>query len=78
MCEFPTKFGPCQQETEGTCVYHRRFHDPGFRPDDYYHKKVVTGQVQPVETYLTPTELNATMRGRRRADGRRLDQYTID
>lgn len=47
-------------------------------PDPYYHEKIVKGQVEPVDNYLTPREISATMVGRGHGDGRRLDHFAID
>jgi hypothetical protein len=73
-------FGRCGQppsaESEvGLCVSHQRWIDRGVTPDPAYEKKIVEGLVQPVDSYLTDTEIEAMLNGRYRGDGRRLDVY---
>lgn len=70
-----TPWGSCQQivpEEDGTCDYHRverKSHDRS------YHEKIAKNLLQPASSYLTPTEIAATLNGRYRGDGRRTDAY---
>lgn len=43
--------------------------------DRSYHEKIAKNLLQPVGTYLTESEILATMNGRYRGDERRLDVY---
>lgn len=61
-CHFPTTH-PCPQAADGDC---------------YYHTKVRAGLLEPLDAILTPAELEATMDGRFRGDGRRLDAYVTE
>jgi len=48
----------------------------GSSTDDYYHKKIATGLLQPTGGYLNVSETDTMFAGRPRNDGRRLDNYT--
>lgn len=79
-CEYESEWGPCQQEVRRPytlCPYHwRMLYLPRFRVDRAYHEKIARGLLQPADSYLTQTELDAMFRGHSRHDGRRLDHYT--
>jgi hypothetical protein len=47
----------------------------GTTPDSAYERKIATGLLQPTWDYLTPAEAHATVNGRYKGDGRRIDQY---
>lgn len=83
-CEYLSPWGRCQQrrfeqrEPGGPfhCSFHHRWNRPESEtPDPTYHRKIVEGLLEPTDDYLSDAELNATLRGRVRADGRRLDEY---
>lgn len=68
------EWGLCQQVTDALlCRFHAGALD--INADPYYHEKIVKGLVQPVSEYLLPAEINATMHGRPKGDGRRFDAY---
>lgn len=46
--------------------------------DAYYESKRLRGLLASPLDYLTDEEMNATMQGRSRGDGRRIDAYTSD
>jgi hypothetical protein len=80
LFEHPT-LGRCQQAQvqENLCHYHHRAkYEEGFRHDDYYHRKVVLGQLQPTDSYITQQELTALFKGRPRKDGRRMDAWVVE
>lgn len=43
----------------------------------YYHEKVASGLLLPLRDVLSPVEIESTMGGRPRNDGRRLDHYVL-
>ena len=47
----------------------------GTTPDRFYEEKICRGLLQPTFDYLTDSEAEATVNGRYRGDGRRLDQF---
>lgn len=47
-------------------------------PDRCYEEKIVRNLLQPTWSYLTDTEAEASVNGRYRGDGRRLDLYVTD
>jgi len=49
----------------------------GVTPDVFYERKVVLGLLIPTWDYLTEAEVDATMTGRYKGDGRRMDDYTL-
>jgi hypothetical protein len=57
---------------DGTCSYHLNHVGPH---DRSYHEKIAKNILQPADSYLSQTEIDATMNGRYRGDGRRLDPY---
>jgi len=70
------EWGRCQQPGKGIellCTYHSQGRD---RHDDYYHRKIVLGLLQPTEDYIDAVEMDTLFRGRARHDGRRLDAWT--
>lgn len=75
-CRRETRWGRCAQRAhKGTlCAFHTlwRWKNP---PDDYYHRKVVLGVIEPTGSYLSEAEANAVLDGRKRHDGRRLDLW---
>ena len=79
-CSFETEFGPCQQRPfRGGfkwCSFHIRMETEGFRPDRHYHRKLVSGLLEPTDHYISEVEMQALMDGRARNDGRRLDHWT--
>lgn len=60
------------------CSFHSHWLFVPGEPDEHYHRKVVKGLCSPTFDYLTPEEARATMAGRSRGDGRRLDAYCSD
>lgn len=78
------KWGQCQQPAwadspEGRCRSHEAWAlKPGATIDNSYHEKIVKGLLQPTWSYLSESEMEATVNGRYRGDGRRLDQYIVD
>lgn len=77
-CMRLTKWGYCRQETaagEAECSYHARRLN---RVDPYYEAKIVRNLLHPIDSYLTAPEINATIGGRKRNDGRRLDSFCSD
>ena len=71
-------WGRCQQRTHlesRKCSAHDVWDRIGATPDPYYHQKVVEGVISPTFDYLTDSEANASVKGRYRGDGRRLDQF---
>lgn len=74
-CGEVTEFGSCIQKVGGTCPFHRAYQEDGFRVDRYYHEKIVRGLLIPTGVYLSSVELDTMFDGRRRFDGRRVDQY---
>lgn len=75
-CKAKSRFGRCQQEAvDRLCRSHQRWLDLGVQPDPFYEQKIVLGLLQPVDAYLTETEIEAGLNGRYRGDGRRLDVY---
>lgn len=60
------------------CISHDRWASKRQTPDPFYEKKLVEGFTIPVDEYLTQAEIEATLNGRYRGDGRRIDQYTAD
>lgn len=86
-CDERTPWGRCCQPgtvpVEGfvrkvRCVFHAAWADRLDAPDRAYHEKIARGLLQPVATYLTDGELRATLHGRSRGDGRRLDAFCLD
>lgn len=86
-CDERTEWGRCAQAgTRLVAGYTRKvrcpFHDHWSRndgqPDRNYHRKIVLGLLEPTDLYLTEDELRATLHGRSRGDGRRLDAYCLD
>jgi hypothetical protein len=74
-CDFKSILhGQCQQprRLSGLCWYHEQ---PREIHDEFYHKKVILGLLQPTHEYLDQVEVDALFDGRRRNDGRRLDHY---
>lgn len=56
------------------CSYHqveRTSHDRS------YHEKIARNLLQPADSYLSATELDACMKGRYKGDGRRTDNYVL-
>lgn len=47
-------------------------------PFCYYHRKLKAGLLQPVHEYLTAAEIEITLGGRPRNDGRRIDVYALE
>lgn len=47
-------------------------------PDPSYEQKIAMGLIQPTFEYMTDSEAEATVNGRYRGDGRRLDQFVTD
>jgi len=47
-------------------------------PDQEYERKIVAGLLSPTWSYMSHEEMEATVNGRYRGDGRRLDQYVTD
>lgn len=43
--------------------------------DRSYHEKIARNLLQPADSYLSKTEIDATLNGRYRGDGRRTDNY---
>lgn len=76
-CGFRTRWGRCIQPAVGAgwCPAHDEWDREGIAPDPEYHRRVVLGEVTPIQAKLSPVEMSATMRGRYRGDGRRLDAY---
>jgi hypothetical protein len=76
-----TKWGKCQQPAKypsDFCSFHARWMlKAPQQPDEGYHKKIALGLLEPAEDYLSGSELRATMNGRYRGDGRRLDFYVL-
>lgn len=60
------------------CGFHARWAGQDGVPDAFYHRKVVLGLTVPADGFLTAVELQATLHGRSRGDGRRLDAYCLD
>lgn len=82
-CSTITKWGRCAQpawppSTTGRCRSHETWARKGVEPDPYYHRKIVLRELQPTFDYLSDAEAEATINGRYRGDGRRLDQYITD
>lgn len=66
-------YGRCQQHGQPFCSYHW-----GNKPasnDRYYNEKITRGLLQPVDTYLTPEQIDAMFNGAIKGDGRPIDQY---
>lgn len=64
--------------TTGLCRSHETWSRLGVTPDQTYEEKIVKGLLEPTFAYLSPEEAEATVNGRYRGDGRRLDQYVVD
>jgi hypothetical protein len=82
-CSTITRWGRCLQPAwlpspTGRCRSHETWAAKGVVPDAGYHEKIVRRQLQPTWDYLSPAEIEATINGRYRGDGRRLDQYVTD
>ncbi len=78
-CDTITKWGRCVQPSHqghNYCYYHLGQMRNGSSVDDYYHKKIATGLLQPTGSYLNVSEIDTMFAGRPRNDGRRLDKYT--
>ena len=85
QCHRRTEWGRCQQPAatgRRLCHVHIDFDGAGRnvhtgRPADrYWHEKVTKGLITPTARALSPSEIHATVNGRSRGDGRRLDAYT--
>ena len=50
----------------------------GVTPDPSYEEKICRGLIQPTFEYMTDSEAEATVNGRYRGDGRRMDQFVHD
>jgi DNA-directed RNA polymerase specialized sigma24 family protein len=76
-CTVRTRWGRCAQPVVGAglCAAHEEWAGSDIQPDPEYHRRVVLGEVTPIQAKLSPVEINATMQGRYRGDGRRLDAY---
>lgn len=77
-CGTTTRWGRCAQPAVGAagmCAAHEEWGREGIIPDENYHRRVVLGEVEPIQAKLSATEISATMNGRYRGDGRRLDAY---
>ena len=46
--------------------------------DATYEQKLVLGLITPTWDSMSESEMEATLNGRYRGDGRRLDQYIVD
>lgn len=71
------EWGQCQQPAQpvsSLCSYHEQGRDSH---DEFYHKKIVLGLLQPAEDYLDQVEIETLFYGRARHDGRRLDAWTV-
>ncbi|MBA3403979.1 MAG: sigma-70 family RNA polymerase sigma factor [Gemmatimonadaceae bacterium] len=78
-CGQPTPFGKCKQVvTSGLCGLHAEMRDRDIRPDPEYHRKVVSGEKEPIQSKLSATEMESTINGRYKGDGRRLDQWVTE
>lgn len=66
QCEFPVAFDTCPQlaYSDGRLCF--------------YHRKVLDGLLEPVDSYLSTAEISSMMIGRRHDDGRRLDAYVLE
>lgn len=73
-------WGKCKQPPlldDLLCSSHRFWDDhPEARIDGYYHEKIVKGITTPTWDWMSETEAHATINGRYRGDGRRIDQWT--
>lgn len=76
------QYGRCKQPSlpspEKWCRAHTDWKERGVKnPDAYYEAKMFAGVLQPAASLFTKSELHATLNGRDRGDGRRVDQYVI-
>jgi len=83
QCSKITPWGQCRQpswasSTTGLCRSHETWTTLGKTPDKNYHEKIARGLLEPTWAYMSDAEIDATVNGRYRGDGRRLDQYIID
>ena len=62
----------------GLCRSHETWLRKGATPDRSYEQKIIAGLLTPTWAYMSPEEMEATINGRYRGDGRRLDQYITD
>ncbi|MEM9605857.1 MAG: hypothetical protein AAGA99_00435 [Actinomycetota bacterium] len=85
QCQFITKWGRCCQPASGMmvaglnlCRYHLNRIQDDWPHDEYYHRKIAEGLLEPTWSYLNPTELDVLM-GQRlpRYDGRRTDVHGL-
>lgn len=77
-CSFPSEWGRCMQPSlpdDDLCVFHLEVTELGTTPDPAYHRAVVLGEKQPIQAFLSRSEMEALINGRYRGDGRRLDAY---
>ncbi len=79
FCNQRTPFGKCRQRVKsGLCGLHAEMRDRDIRPDPEYHRKVVSGEREPIQSKLSVSEMNSTINGRYKGDGRRLDQWVTE
>ena len=62
----------------GLCRSHQTWLSKGRSPDPFYEEKIVKGLLQPTWEYMSDAEAHATLNGRYRGDGRRIDQYVSE
>lgn len=66
------------ESSTGLCRSHEVWARKGVKPDRAYEEKISRALLQPTWSYLTDTEAEASVNGRYRGDGRRLDLYVTD
>lgn len=79
-CKKRTIWGRCGQppsptSEKGLCLSHDRWASRDVTPDPFYERKIVLNLTQPVDTYCSSAEIEASLNGRYRGDGRRIDVY---
>lgn len=80
-CSARTRWGRCAQPAAADarlCAAHEEWRRERITPDPGYERRVVLGEIEPVVAKLSPAELKATMTGRYKGDGRRIDAYVTN
>jgi hypothetical protein len=77
-CYKTNEWGRCEQRSVAGytfCGFHERRRQDGLPADRFYDEMVTKGFIEPTDHWMTPSETKAMFDGRRRGDGRRLDQW---
>lgn len=84
-CDQRTRWGRCPvegrvrvSERKVLCAFHHWWSLRDDEPDPRHHERIILGIITPVSEDLTETEIRATLHGRSRGDGRRLDAYCLE